>query len=209
MTKHESQDQSLVIVIDDDEGLRESLGMLFRSVGLQVRLLGSAQEFFQTVMPDAPCCLVLDVKLPGINGLDLQSELHRAGIPMPIVFITGQGDISMTVQAMKAGAVEFLTKPLRELDLLDAVRSAIRRDLQRRLADKSIETIKHAFHSLTPRERQVIALVASGLMNKQIAANLGLSEITVKVHRGRVMRKMGARSLAELVKMSEALRLTS
>jgi FixJ family two-component response regulator len=152
---------------------------------------------------------VLDVRLPGISGLDFQSELHKAGIYVPIVFITGHGDIPMTVQAMKAGAVEFLTKPLRELDLLDAVRTAIKRDFQRRVADRSIETIKNAFHSLTPRERQVIALVANGLMNKQIAANLGLSEITVKVHRGSVMRKMGARSLAELVKMSEALRLTS
>jgi FixJ family two-component response regulator len=209
MTKHEPQDQSLVIVIDDDEGLRESLGMLFRSAGMQVRLLGSAREFFQAAMPDVPCCLVLDVRLPGISGLDFQSELHKAGIYVPIVFITGHGDIPMTVQAMKAGAVEFLTKPLRELDLLDAVRTAIKRDFQRRVADRSIETIKNAFHSLTPRERQVIALVANGLMNKQIAANLGLSEITVKVHRGSVMRKMGARSLAELVKMSEALRLTS
>ena len=197
----------MVFVIDDDAALRTALGSLLRSVGMQVCLLGSTTEFLETAIPDTPCCLVLDVRLPGIGGLDFQSELEQAGIHVPIVFITGHGDIPMTVKAMKAGAVEFLTKPFRDQDLLDAVRLAIQQDAEHREADRSLEQIRKNFLGLTSREREVISLVASGLMNKQVAARLGVTEITVKVHRGNVMRKMGARSLAELVRMSDALEL--
>jgi FixJ family two-component response regulator len=207
MSKDKPQDQSVVFVIDDDDALRTALGSLFRSVGMQVHLLGSTAEFLQTAIPEVPSCLVLDVRLPGISGIDFQSELDKAGIHIPIVFITGHGDIPMTVKAMKAGAVEFLTKPFRDEDLLGAVRLAIRQDAEHRETDKSLEQVRKNFLSLTPREREVISLVASGLMNKQIAAKLGVTEITVKVHRGNVMRKMGARSLAQLVRMSDALQL--
>jgi len=207
MRKDQPQNQPMVFVIDDDAALRTALGSLLRSVGMQARLLGSTTEFLQSAIPDTPCCLVLDVRLPGIGGLDFQSELERAGIHIPIIFITGHGDIPMTVKAMKAGAVEFLTKPFRDQDLLDAVRLAIQQDAEHREANKSLEQVRKNFLGLTPREREVISLVASGLMNKQIAARLGVTEITVKVHRGNVMRKMGARSLAELVRMSDALEL--
>jgi FixJ family two-component response regulator len=174
---------------------------------MQARLYGSANEFLEQPLPDAPCCLVLDVRLPGISGLEFQTELDKIGIRIPIVFITGHGDIPMTVKAMKAGAVEFLTKPFRDQDFLDAVQGALQRGAAERAANKQLEKIRKDFVDLTPREKQVIALVASGLMNKQIAAKLGVTEITVKVHRGNVMRKMGAKSLAELVRISDALRL--
>jgi len=209
MTRNSSQDQPIVLVVDDDEMLRTSLGSLLRSVGMECRLFASPAEFLQHPIPDAPCCLVLDVELSGASGLDFQAELNKAGIRIPIVFITGYGDIPMTVKAMKAGAIEFLTKPFRDHDFLNAIRSAVQQNSKERAADKSLEKVKRDFLELTPREKEVIVLVASGLMNKQIAAKLGVSEITVKVHRGNVMRKMGARSLAELVRMSDALRLSS
>ena len=207
MNKGLSQDQSTVLIVDDDEMLRSSLGSLLRSVGMQVRLFGSANEFLEKPLPDTPCCLVLDVRLPGTSGLDFQAELEKADIHLPIVFITGHGDIPMTVKAMKAGAVEFLTKPFRDQDFLDAVRAAIQKDAKDRAGNKRIEKIKKDFLALTPREKEVIVLVTSGLMNKQIAAKLDVTEITVKVHRGNVMRKMGAKSLAELVRISDALGL--
>ena len=207
MTKGSLQDQCTVLIVDDDEELRLSLGSLLRSVGMQVRLFGSANEFLEQPLPDTPCCLVLDVRLPGTSGLDFQAELDKAGIRVPIIFITGHGDIPMTVKAMKAGAMEFLAKPFRDQDFLDAVRAAIAKDSTMRAANKWVEKIKKDFVALTPREKEVIALVASGLMNKQIAAKLGVTEITVKVHRGNVMRKMGAKSLAELVRISDALAL--
>jgi len=200
-------DQATVLIVDDDEDLRSSLGSLFRSVGMQVRLFGSASEFLEKPIPDTPCCLVLDVRLPGIGGLEFQAELEKAGIRIPTIFITGHGDIPMTVKAMKAGAVEFLAKPFRDQELLDAVRTAVQKDYSDRAANKWLKKIHNHFLDLTPREKEVIELVASGLMNKQIAAKLGVTEITVKVHRGNIMRKMGARSLAELVRMSDALAL--
>lgn len=207
MTKDSSQDQSTVLIVDDDEMLRTSLGSLVRSAGMQVRLFGSASEFMEKPLPDTSCCLVLDVRLPGTSGLDFQVELEKADIRLPIVFITGHGDIPMTVRAMKAGAVEFLAKPFCDQDFLDAVRIAIQKDSRDRTANKRVEKIKKDFLALTPREKEVIVLVASGLMNKQIAAKLGVTEITVKVHRGNVMRKMGAKSLVELVRISDALGL--
>jgi FixJ family two-component response regulator len=174
-------------------------------VGLEVELFGSAADFLKYKLPDAAACLVLDIRLPGISGLDFQAELSQAGIHVPIIFITGHGDIPMTVRAMKAGAVEFLTKPFRDQDLLDAVQIAVERDRARRSLEKTLYEVRTHFEALTPREQQVIGFVTAGLMNKQIAAELGVSEITVKVHRGNVMKKMGARSLADLVRMAEAL----
>jgi FixJ family two-component response regulator len=195
----------MVFVVDDDESLRESLGSLFRSVGLRVELFGTAPEFLSTALPDVPSCLVLDVRLPGLSGLDFQSELIRANVRVPIIFMTGHGDIPMSVRAMKAGAVEFLTKPFRDQDMLDAVQLALAKDRIRCENEQANIDLKSRFAGLTKREKEVMALVATGLMNKQIAARIGLSEITVKVHRGNVTRKMGARSLAELVKMAETL----
>jgi FixJ family two-component response regulator len=197
----------VVFVVDDDAQLREALDSLLRSVGLEVRLFGSAPEFLQIRLPDAPSCLVLDVRLPGLSGLDFQAELARADIRIPIVFMTGHGDIPMTVRAMKAGAVEFLTKPFRDQDMLDAVQLALARDRDRRESGKTTAKLKADFDTLTAREQEVMALVTTGLMNKQIAAEIGVSEITVKVHRGNVTRKMGARSLAELVRMADFLGL--
>jgi FixJ family two-component response regulator len=195
----------LVFVIDDDGSMRESLSSLFASVGLGVRTFASAPEFLQTKLPDCPTCLVLDVRLPGLSGLDFQAELAKANIDIPIVFMTGHGDIPMTVRAMKAGAVEFLPKPFRDQDMLDAVQIGIERDRGRRARAGSAAKLKASFNALTARERTIMGLVTSGLMNKQIAGELGVSEITVKVHRGSVMRKMGAKSLAELVRMADAL----
>src|SRR5262245_12884360 len=197
--------QNVVFVIDDDASLRESLSSLLRSIGLKVELFDSAAQFLKSKLPDAPSCLVLDVRLPGLSGLDFQAELAKSNIRVPIIFITGHGDIPMSVRAMKAGAIEFLTKPLREQDLLDAVQAGLDRDRSRRESDKAASTLRSKFDALTAREQEVIGYVASGLMNKQIAAEIGISEITVKVHRGNLMRKMGAKSLAELVRMVEAL----
>jgi FixJ family two-component response regulator len=196
---------STVFIVDDDSSVREALGSLFRSVGLHVELFGSALEFLQGNRADVPGCLVLDVRLPGLSGLDFQTQLAASGIHLPIIFMTGHGDIPMSVRAMKAGAVDFLAKPFREQDMLDAVAAAIECDTRRRRDAEAISTLKSLFSTLTPREREVLAHVTSGLMNKQIAAILGLSEITVKIHRGNLMRKMGAKSLADLVRKAEAL----
>lgn len=201
----ESEAKASVFVIDDDLSLREALKSLLRSVGLGVEVFGSAADFLRFKLPEAPACLVLDIRLPGISGLDFQAELAKADIHIPIIFITGHGDIPMTVRAMKAGAVEFLTKPFRDQDLLDAVQVALERDRARRDQDKAVSEVRAHFEALTPREQEVIAFVTAGLMNKQIAAELGVSEITVKVHRGNVMKKMGARSLADLVRMADVL----
>jgi len=200
-----SAKESMVFVIDDDASMRRALTNLFQSVGLKVEVFGSAPEMLHSRLPDVASCLVLDVRLPGLSGLDFQTELAKANIHIPIIFMTGHGDIPMTVKAMKSGAVDFLTKPFRDQDMLDAVVMAIERDRKRREVEKIVDNLKALFESLTAREREVLALVASGLMNKQIAAELGLAEITVKIHRGHIMRKMGARSLADLVRKAETL----
>jgi len=200
---------SQVIVVDDEASVRDSLDSLFRSVGLRTTLCASPAELLQAPIPDAPGCIVLDVRLPGISGLDFQDQLARHGIDLPIVFLTGHGDIPMTVRAMKAGAVDFLSKPFREQDMLDAVAAAIERDTQRRSRDAAMDGLRARYDTLTPREREVMAHVVSGLMNKQVAGLIGLSEITVKIHRGHVMRKMGVRSLADLVRHAEALGISA
>jgi FixJ family two-component response regulator len=200
-----SQDESIVFIIDDDFALREGISSLLESVGVKALAFGSTKDFLQIKRPDLPSCILLDIRLPGMSGLDFQTELNRLGIHIPIVFMTGHADVPMGVQAIKAGAVEFLCKPIREQDLLDAVGVAIERDRTRRQADASMSDIEASFAHLTPREREVMSLVATGLMNKQIAGKLGVSDITVKVHRASVMRKMQARSLADLVRMADAL----
>src|SRR6202049_3268994 len=197
----------IVFVVDDDPPVRRAIKRLVGSEGLQVELFGSAQEFLQGWRPDAPSCLVLDIKLPGITGLDFQHQLAAADIRIPIIFITGHGDIPMTVRAMKAGVVEFLTKPFREQDLLDAIQVALERDRARRQEESEIAVLQERFDSLTPREQEILPLVVSGRLNKQIAAELGTSEITIKVHRASVMRKMQAESLADLVGMAGRLDL--
>jgi FixJ family two-component response regulator len=201
--------QPVVFVVEDDPSMRAALTNLFQSVDLRVEAFGSATEFLQSNLPDVASCLVLDIRLPGPSGLDFQNELAQANIRIPIIFVTGHGDIPMTVRAMKAGAVDFLSKPFRDQDMLDAVATAIERDRRTRRDTKILADIQSRFETLTPREREVMTLVATGLMNKQIAAEIDLAEITVKIHRGRIMKKMGARSLAELVRMSEALEIHS
>jgi FixJ family two-component response regulator len=206
-SSHERDVPPTIYIVDDDDALRDTLSSLFRSVGLKARLFRSAQEFLEDQRPDTSSCLVLDVRLPGMSGLDFQAELERTGVRIPIVFITGHGDIPMTVKAMKRGAVEFLTKPFREQDLLDAVQVAVERSKVQRQQHKQLASLMKEFSRLTLREQEVLKLVAAGLMNKQIAAQLGVSEITVKIHRGNMMRKMGAKSLAELVRMADLLTL--
>jgi FixJ family two-component response regulator len=199
----------VVFVVDDDPSVRRAIKRLLESVGLQAELFGSTQELLQAKRPDVPSCLVLDIRLPGKSGIDFQRELGEANIQIPIIFITAHGDIPMTVRAMKAGAVEFLTKPFRDQDLLDAVQLALERDRARRQREAEIATLRERFESLTPREREVLPLVISGLLNKQIAAEIGTSEATVKVHRSQLMRKMGAESVADLVRMGERLGISS
>jgi FixJ family two-component response regulator len=199
----------MVFVVEDDVSMREALIGLFESVGLRANAFGSVSEFLGGKVTNCPSCLVLDVRLPGMSGLDLQAHLSQADIQMPIVFITGHGDIPMTVKAIKAGAVEFLTKPFRDQDLLDAVRQGLNMDRARRQQVRSVADLRTRFEALTPREQQVITLVSTGLMNKQIAGELGVTEITVKVHRANAMKKMGAKSLANVIKMVQELGIHS
>jgi len=196
-----------VHVVDDDKDVSESLGDLLRSMGYQVMLYGSAAEFLKIELPDVPSCLVLDVRLPHTSGLELQEHLARVNIRLPIILMTGHGDVPMSVKAMKAGAIDFLTKPLRNQDLLDAVAAALRMDESRRQEAAQIAELQQRYMLLTPRERQVVALVASGLLNKQVAAELSISEVTVKMHRSSAQRKLGAKSVANLVKMARVLNI--
>jgi FixJ family two-component response regulator len=198
---------AIVFVVDDDPSIREAIKSLISLVGIRVETFGTAQEFLRTERPDLPGCVVLDVDLPGLSGLDLQRELAGHGIKLPIIFITGYGDIPMSVRAMKAGAMEFLTKPFRDQDLLDAIQQALERDRAARQHSREIAELRERFDALTSREREVMSLVVAGWLNKQIGFELKISEITVKIHRGRVMEKMSAQSLAELVRMTERLEL--
>jgi FixJ family two-component response regulator len=205
VSKGASAEESTVLVVDDDQMMRDALAGLFRSVGLRVLSFSTAAELWKSERPNAASCLVLDIRLPGVSGLEFQSELAKANIHIPVIFITGHGDIPMSVRAMKAGAVDFLTKPFRDQDMLDAVTAALERDRQRRLNETAAADLKQRLETLTPREREVMGYVTAGLMNKQVAAELDVSEVTVKIHRGHAMRKMGAKSLADLVRMADVL----
>lgn len=197
-----------VVIVDDDPDIRAALRSLLQSVGLQATAFASVPEFLKSVRPEAPTCLVLDVRLPGRSGLDLQRELSAAHIDLPIIFITAHGDVPMSVQAMKGGALEFLTKPIRDQDLLDAIQLGLERDRARREGERALAALRERFETLTPREREVMTEVLKGRLNKQIAGDIGVSEVTVKFHRGQVMRKMKASSLLELARMAEKLKLT-
>lgn len=199
------QEDATVFIVDDDASTREALDALLRSVGIKAVSFGAVRDFLATSLPDSNCCLVLDVRMPGQSGLDLQQQLIRSGTDIPIIFITGHADVPMTVRAMKAGAEEFLEKPFRDQDLLDAINSALEHGRERRSAQAALGALRDRWETLTARERQILPLVARGLLNKQIAAELGVTEITVKVHRGQMMRKMKARSVADLVRMSDRL----
>jgi FixJ family two-component response regulator len=203
--KAEEPIRSLVIVVDDDADLRDALANLFQSVGMEVSVFGSAPELLRAKLPDVPSCLVLDIRLPGVSGLDFQGQLARLEMHLPIVFMTGHGDIPMSVRAMKAGAVDFLAKPFRDQDMLDAVAIAIERDRERRVSHQSAGILRERYAALTPREQEVMKYVTKGLLNKQIAGEMDLAEITVKIHRGNMMRKMQAGSVADLVRMAEGL----
>jgi FixJ family two-component response regulator len=205
----DAANSSIVYVVDDDVSMREAVGMLLRSVGLRVELFASADEFLAFQMPDVPSCLILDVRLKGQSGLAVQEQIAAGAVRVPIIFMTAHGDIAMSVKAMKAGAMDFLAKPFRDQDMLDAVATALGKDEERREADRSVADLRRRYASLTPREREVMAFVASGLMNKQIAAEMKLSEITVKIHRGQAMKKMESRSLADFVLKAEALGVKS
>lgn len=202
-------DRPLVVVVDDDASVRAALDSLLRSMDLDTRLYAAPAELLEARLPDVPGCVILDVRLPGVNGLDVQDQLARLGVERPVIFMTGHGDIPMTVRAMKAGAVDFLAKPFRDQDMLDAVMAAIERDRRRRAETSALDDLRARYDRLTPREREVMAHVTAGLMNKQVAGLLGLSEITVKIHRGGVMRKMGVRALADLVRQAEALGIST
>jgi RNA polymerase sigma factor (sigma-70 family) len=204
-SKMEKRGAPIVYVVDDDADVRDGLKALFESVDLRCEVFGSAAQFLTRNAPEVVSCLVLDVRLPGLSGLDVQAQLAEAQISIPVVFITGHGDIPMTVKAMKAGAVEFLTKPVREQDLLDAVRAALQRDRIRRDREDQVRDLRTRFDTLSAREREIVALITAGLMNKQVAAKLGVSEVTVKVHRHNAMQKLGARSLADLVRIADSL----
>ena len=203
------EDQPVVYVIDDDASVREGVAHLLRSVGHKVQSFGSTQEFLESKRPDVPGCIVLDVRLPGPSGLEFQRTLIKSNIPVPIIFISGHADISMSVRAIKSGAIEFLTKPLNEQQLLDAVQAGIEQDRARRQEATSVAEVQERFTSLTPREREIFKLAVSGRRNKQIAADVGLSEMTVKVHRSQITRKMGAKSLVDLVRMADKLGLSA
>ena len=205
----QTSDKAIVHVVDDDASLRDALEGLFESVGLDTRTYGTAREFLDTKRADKAGCIVIDIRLPDMNGLEFQTRLVQVGVGLPVVMMTGYGDIPMSVRAMKRGAVDFLAKPFHDQDMLDAVTSAIERDRQRRKEAESLSRMRHRFETLSPREREVMLLVTSGKMNKQVAGDLGISEITVKIHRGAAMRKMEARTLTDLVRMVEALRLTN
>jgi len=207
MTK-ENEAEETVLVVDDDESLRVALTYLFQSMNLPVKVFASTAELLSSKLPDVVSCLVLDIRLPGVSGLEFQDVLAKAGIRIPIVFMTGHGDVPMSVKAMKAGAVDFLPKPFRDQDMLDAVTRALDQDRKWRESKQAVANLQHRFESLTRREREVMSLVTSGLMNKQIAHELNVTEITVKIHRGHAMKKMDARSLADLVRMAESLGIT-
>src|SRR5216683_4445181 len=202
----ETNNRAVVHVVDDDPSLRGALESLFDSVGLETRTYGAASDFLNASVEDKPGCIVIDIRLPDMSGLEFQAQLTQLGVRLPVIMITGYGDIPMTVRAMKRGAVDFLPKPFRDQDMLDAVMVAIERDRQRRTADEGASRMRQRFETLTPREQQVMMLVTTGKMNKQVAGDLGISEITVKLHRGAAMRKMGARTLADLVRMAEVVK---
>jgi FixJ family two-component response regulator len=204
-TRQGSSKESIVYIVDDDPIVRGAISSLLMSVGQQVQLFESATDLLQSNLPAIPSCMVLDIRLPGLSGLDLQAELANVGLPIPIIFVTGHGDIPMSVKAMKAGAIDFLTKPFRDQDLLDAVTGALERDQERRKDEEDARDLRAKYLTLTTREQQIMALVSDGLMNKQVASRLEISQFTAKIHRGRVMRKLGAKSLADLVVMAEAL----